>query len=377
MLKGKGLLIIMTVMVPLLLFGGCRFRPGDSLEDLTLVWGDYERAVYDFYSGGEKRMAAVYTVEKAEQDGSEVMLMRNLPMETGYKKNVNLAIVGSGQVAPYQVEVEGLETVEVPYGTIVMFSLWTILSALSTLMLALVLPIVAAIWFCRRYQVRPRLVWLGALTFTVFQLILRIPLLQLLVRAYPGITAWPVLLNAFFLASTAAFFEEGGRWLIFSKLYRGRAAWSEAAAFGIGHGGFEAISLVGITYISNLLIMLLVNAGLGEVLGPLQSGALLLMQYPSHVFLLAGIERVLAMLCHIGFSVLVVLGIARKQFRYILYAFAAHTLLNLPIGPLQQLSGGLWLVMGYLFLFALGITYWWMKEAPGRFPGRIDKEASI
>ena len=62
----------------------------------------------------------------------------------------------------------------------------TVVFSVVTLLLSLVFPVLLAIWFCRKYKTPARMVLLGALTFLVSQLILRIPLLQILESHFSG-----------------------------------------------------------------------------------------------------------------------------------------------------------------------------------------------
>src|SRR5690554_5623662 len=111
-----------------------------------------------------------------------------------------------------------------------MISAPAIIFAAITLFLSLVFPILAAVWFVRKYRVGIGVIFAGALTFVVFQLVLRLPLLQLLSARFPGIVPDPGNVAALFgftvfLALTAALFEEGGRWLVYRFVVRKKADW--------------------------------------------------------------------------------------------------------------------------------------------------------
>lgn len=251
----------------------------------------------------------------------------------------------------------------------------TIAFSAITLLLSLVFPLLLAIWFCRKYKAPVTTVLLGALTFLIFQLILRIPLLRILQSYYPGtnpnLEGWNLVFYSFFMAFTAALFEEGGRVLVYKLFLKKKTDRINAIAFGIGHGGFEAISLVGFTYINNLILMAVINLGIlnpaNDPTGALSKAADLIINTSPVMFLMAGIERVLSIILHIGFSLLVVYGLASKKTRFVLYAFLAHFVLNFPLVFIQGMAGGMYITMAYIAVLALVALYWITRISPALF----------
>ncbi|HHU49967.1 MAG: YhfC family intramembrane metalloprotease [Caldicoprobacterales bacterium] len=251
----------------------------------------------------------------------------------------------------------------------------TMVFSVITLFLSLVFPVLLAIWFCRKYKAPATTVLLGALTFLVFQWILRIPLLRILQPYYPGaesnLKGWGLALYSFYLAFTAALFEEGGRVIVCKLFLKKKKSWNNAIALGIGHGGFESISIVGLTYINNLILMAIINLGFlnpaNDPTGALSQAVQLLTNTPPVMFLLAGVERVLAIILHIGFSLLVVYGLASRKLCYVLYAFLAHFILNFPLAFTQGITGGTYITMAYIAIMALVSLYWSVKISPALF----------
>jgi len=230
-----------------------------------------------------------------------------------------------------------------------------IFSAISTI-LALVVPVVVAIIFCRRTRTPYSTVLVGALTFFVAQIVLRIPLLGVAEFYFPlDITTVPgVITYTALLALTAALFEELGRWAGF-KFFRRRGDWNNAVAMGIGHGGIEAILLVGIGLAVNtvILAMLAMDIPLEGVLSDLSPEVLQpLLETPPHMFLLGGLERSMTMLVHVALSILVVSGAARWRYDFILMAIVAHFFLNFPVNWLADLS--IWAAELYIIIWAMG-----------------------
>jgi uncharacterized membrane protein YhfC len=204
---------------------------------------------------------------------------------------------------------------------------------------AFVLPVAASLWLAlkRRRYLRPIL--FGALTFTVFQGFIRLPLLQLVIAPTPWYTLMTItnpLLSGLFLSITAALFEEGGRYIVMRLFLRNNRRYMDGIAFGIGHGGAEALLLGGL----NALIVTILNIDLG--VDPLLMAA-------------GGVERLFAIVCHVAFSVMVLQSINHKNLWYFFLAILSHTLLNLvavlmqaykvPVLSIETVIGGFALFM--------------------------------
>lgn len=124
-----------------------------------------------------------------------------------------------------------------------------------------------------------------------------------------------IWLYALYGGLMAGLFEETGRYLCFAfalKKYQAKNA--NALMYGAGHGGFEAIVIVGLNMINNIAWSLMINAGnAAQLTGSLSGDALqqaeqsinLLVSTPSYQFLMGGVERVLAIALQIALSVLI------------------------------------------------------------------------
>ena len=132
--------------------------------------------------------------------------------------------------------------------------------------------------------------------------------------------AGPVIRNNIWLYALygglmAGLFEETGRYLAFAfALKKYRAKNVNALMYGAGHGGFEAIVIVGLTMINNIIWSFMINSGrIAELTGSLSGDQLaqaqqsigLLISTPSYQFLLGGVERIFAIILQISLSVLV------------------------------------------------------------------------
>lgn len=203
-----------------------------------------------------------------------------------------------------------------------------LLSLVLGILICFGLPLGGMLWLIRRKKGCGKAFWLGAAAFTVSQLLIRIPILQLVL---PGFT-WYILLQldpwkyGLFLGVTAGLAEESARWIgtgLFLKKYRER---DHGIAFGLGHGGVEAMLLVGPNMAAGLAMVMTGQAALL----PADAGSVLT----------AGVERISAMAFHVGASLLILYGVrAGKAFRYWLGAVALHTLLDAPVVILPGVWG--------------------------------------
>ncbi|MDO5131619.1 MAG: YhfC family glutamic-type intramembrane protease [Eubacteriales bacterium] len=120
----------------------------------------------------------------------------------------------------------------------------------------------------------------------------------------------------------AGLFEETGRFAAFKTvLRRNRERNVNALMYGAGHGGFEAIVILGITSINNIIYSVLINSGntaaltgslSGDTLAQTETAIQTLISTPSWMFLLGAAERIFAIILHLSFSVLVWAAANRK-----------------------------------------------------------------
>lgn len=220
-----------------------------------------------------------------------------------------------------------------------MVSSQSLVAMLVSFLVCVGMPVILALWFVRRQRGSWYPVLIGVVVFVVFQLLTRIPLLGILSEQpfYKAI-ALNTLLNAFFLGSTAGIFEEGGRFLAFRYLMQNRLGWRDGVSYGIGHGGAEAMLLVGMTMLNNIIVSLLINMGMfesafGSQLTPEMASVIRqqLVETPSYMYLVGAGERILTMPIQIGLSLVVMLGFVKnKPLLFLLAAILLHTVVDMP-----------------------------------------------
>src|SRR5690606_26714142 len=227
-----------------------------------------------------------------------------------------------------------------------------------TACVCILLPIGLVIYWYRKQRISLKAVVVGAAVFIVFQLLTRIPLL-----GYLGQQAWyqawtgSTVVLGLWLALSAGLFEEVGRYLGFRYLLRGLWERKHGIAYGLGHGGIEALLLVGLVNINNIVVSLAINSGAFDALIAPQLGEAaeliktqLLTTSPA-LFLLAGVERVFALVIQVGLSLLVLASVMNRRPAQLLYAILLHGLVNFPAA--FQASISIYLIEAWLMVAAL------------------------
>ncbi|MDO5400749.1 MAG: YhfC family glutamic-type intramembrane protease [Eubacteriales bacterium] len=256
-----------------------------------------------------------------------------------------------------------------------MISTASLLGCLFSLAVSLVLPIGFIIYYGFRHRGEGVVsAWiLGAMGFVIPQLLIRLPLLQSL-AAMPGFGSFVsdhYLLYALGLAVTAGLFEFAGRFAVAKYIEKkGRLGCRVSLAAGLGHGGIEAIILVGMTYINNLVLLFMIQSGgfdaliaqtaaVGGDTAALTGARDLLLATPSLSFFLAGIERLLAMTAHVGMSLVVCYSVYRQR-AWLGFAICVgyHTLIDASCAlasPQLGLSQGASYAIIYTILTAMAV----------------------
>jgi uncharacterized membrane protein YhfC len=247
---------------------------------------------------------------------------------------------------------------------------------------SLALPLVP--YFILRKKMKARFVpvLIGAATFIVAALMLE-NTVHGFILGNPGVNAYlkaNPLLYALYGGLMAGLFEESGRFGAFKLMQSKYNAPADALTYGLGHGGIEAVIVLGLAMLSNIMIALMANSGsLSSTLAALPAdqqealkGAVTALAAVQPVELFAGmVERVGAVAFHVGASVLVFLA-ATKRSSIWLYPLAIflHMLLDIPAVLFQVgVLGNVWVLEAVVLIFS-GLVLWFavkrMKAAETR-----------
>ncbi|MFZ7133651.1 MAG: YhfC family intramembrane metalloprotease [Eubacteriales bacterium] len=245
-----------------------------------------------------------------------------------------------------------------------MVSTLSILAIIFTCILTILFPTVLFIYFRKHYKASFNYFFMGIAIFSIFQLIIRIPLLQM-VSGKLWFTVY-ISSNKYvygaFLAITAALVEEIGRYLAFRFILLDHRKWENGYAFGIGHGGIEAFSIVGINYFLMLLLTIHMNLGwfsnIVTQFPQLLAAKSILLESPAEMLLLAGVERFFVLFIQIGFSLLVLDAVKRIKPGLLGLAILLHALLDF----IAVLIGGNILIVEGIIAIAAMISIYYIKS---------------
>lgn len=212
-----------------------------------------------------------------------------------------------------------------------------------TLFISVILPILVLIVLSRKWRLNhiPSAWFLGAMGFFIPQMLIR-------VRVLNGFAANPnfqlfaenhYVLYCLLLAFSAGAFELAGRYGV-AKVLKRDMTFRRSLAAGLGHGGIEAMLLIGATYVNNLFYMVMIQNGSFQLLIDQSAAAgvdvsqlyaiqTALTSTSPIMFLLAGYERLLAMVAHCAMSLMVAFGVWRgRPGKSMVGCLLFHTLLD-------------------------------------------------
>lgn len=232
-----------------------------------------------------------------------------------------------------------------------MFSVYNIISLGIGTLLGIGIPIAAAVIF----KLKNRNAWLpsvfvGAAVFLVFAMILE----QILHSAMIPIVSESTFAYCLYGILAAGIFEETGRFIAYKTLMKKHYSTANAVFMGIGHGGFEAIVLLGLNMSGYFFMAISIgNTGNIEQITAQYSPELAetvkaQLEAVSQVGLgdiaLSIFERLLAMIFHVCMSVWVYKAASQKRKEW-LYpaAVLTHAVLDLSavlyqVGAITELA---------------------------------------
>lgn len=211
----------------------------------------------------------------------------------------------------------------------------TMLNMGITAAISIILPFVLLfLWKKRNKKIRLTPFLIGMLAFITFALALEPMCHQYFLIGESGIPAfinshvWAYVLYG---ALAAGIFEETARFLAFKFLMKSSNAREDAVTYGIGHGGVEAVLLVGFSMLSSIMLMQTINSMGGveayvmqmpaETQDMMRESLNALYATQPYVYILAGVERIAAIFFHIALSVIVFIA-AKRAGKWYFYPLA-------------------------------------------------------
>jgi len=196
---------------------------------------------------------------------------------------------------------------------------------LFTALFTVLVPLGAMLWLWKRRGGSWSAFFVGAGTFLLFAMVLEQALhLVVLKSALGPVIQGSLWLTALYGGLAAGIFEETGRLAAFRFILKKRAEPAAALSYGLGHGGCEAVLVTGLTMLSNLALVYLINAGnLTDPAVTAMAGTVA--ATPAGMFLWAALERMSAIILHTANSVLVFAAVRRRRYALFGLAILTHT----------------------------------------------------
>ena len=235
-----------------------------------------------------------------------------------------------------------------------------ILSLAITVFLMIAIPVAFFLYWRRKHKEQTKISWLiaGAVGFVVSSRVLELGVHYLCI-----VTDNPV--SRFINGNTVAYvlygiimagvFEECGRYIVMKYIMKKDRTRENAVLYGIGHGGIEILAVVLPTIIIYLVSAILFSQETAEdamkalkiteetaaaALPSVQAAAM----FDISGMILNVIERLFAMLLHIGLTVIVFYGVIKAKKGYLPLAILLHMLMDTFPALYQKGAVPLWSV---------------------------------
>ena len=257
----------------------------------------------------------------------------------------------------------------------------TIVCMAISALIGVAVPTVLYIIFRKKYNANHLSFWTGCVTFVLFAFVLEQIMYTFLMKTplWLDISSniWLMgIVGGFF----AGLFEETGRYVAFKTVLRKkRGNDANALMYGAGHGGIEAVILLSVSMIVNLIFSLQYNAGIPSSLGTV-SAAQSLIATPFWMFLVGAVERLSAVAIHITLSVLVWFAAKNnKKFWLFPLAILLHLFVDAVAVVLSGLGVNVWIIEGAVYVIAAALVVIaivvWKKNHAAEQPADTMEEA--
>ena len=242
-----------------------------------------------------------------------------------------------------------------------------------SLIICVVLPIGGIVVLKIKYKVSLKAFFIGMLAFFIAVQILEAPIHSYFLSINKG-TAEFLLGNpiAYMLYGglMAGVFEETARLISFKYLIKDRNDMT-AIAYGVGHGGMEAILVGFISSLNAIIYSIFINNGSFQSLmeNASVSEEVIATTYNqfvnsnSFLWLMTGFERITAMIIHISLSILVFYAVKERKYIYYFIAIICHAVINFPAALYQAgVITNIYLIEVIIFLLAIGLGFTTFKK---------------
>lgn len=245
----------------------------------------------------------------------------------------------------------------------------SIAGMIFSLAISVAVPVALLIFWMKKTKSKVSSFFIGAGVFIVFALILESLFHKLVLGATGDVITGNTILYGLYGGLAAGIFEETGRLVAMKFLMKKTLNKENAIMYGIGHGGCEAIIILGLTEISNLSIALTINSGLMDASFSSVPDTLKAETYSQlsalwltnpGTFFAGGVERLSAIILHICLSYIVYKSIKDKSVKTFLMAVAAHALVDFATVFASGNGMGVWALELMLLMIVIVIGFFTM-----------------
>lgn len=242
--------------------------------------------------------------------------------------------------------------------------------------IAVILPIVLMIVWKKKTSAKVSSFFIGCGTFVVFAFILEQIFHTVVLKLTGSAITGNIWLYALYGGICAGIFEETGRFVSMKFLMKNTLDKKNGIMYGIGHGGIEAILIVGISEVSNIATGLAVNSGtISAIINAVPDETLRNQTYeqisvlwtnPGNVFFAGGVERISAIAFHICASYLVYKAVADKKILNYVLAVALHFALDAITVVINGQGCSIWILEAIVFVFSAVCCYFVVRDYRSR-----------
>ena len=246
-------------------------------------------------------------------------------------------------------------------------------SLIITVILMIAIPVISFLYWRKRHKQQTRMSWLiaGAVGFLVSARVLELGIHYLCIiadnpvsRFINGNTAAFVLYGI----TMAGVFEECGRYVIMKYVMKKNRTRENAILYGIGHGGIEILAVILPAMITCLMVAILFSGGNTEsalhalniteetaaaALPSVQAAA----SFDYGMMAMNVIERLLALLLHIGLTAIVFYGVVNARKIYLPMAILLHMLMDMFPALYQRGLVPLWAVEVWAAVWTVVVVF--------------------
>lgn len=213
----------------------------------------------------------------------------------------------------------------------------TMIGIVFSLCVSVGLPLLLIVFVHKKTKASAATFFIGAATFFIFALTLEQILHSIVFRVFGEALSGNIWLYGLYGGLAAGLFEEIGRYVAMRYFMKRRLNLPNALMYGVGHGGIEAMLIVGLTSVNNLITSFMINSGgIESTLGMLDEATRAatveqlsaLWTLPSYQFFLGGVERIFAIALQIALSVIVYQAVKSEKIGYLLLSIAIHAFVD-------------------------------------------------